>query len=97
MIDMGTLSSKLESSPLLALFAAPLASFVLWNLWCYIRSPIGEYPGPFLASKNQRMPKNQSPSPVMFPPPYSAITGDAVLRAQTTTLTSNTSLFLPSP
>lgn len=51
-MDMGTLLSKLESSPLLALFAAPLASFVLWNLWCYISSPIGAHPGPFLASEN---------------------------------------------
>jgi hypothetical protein len=51
-MDLGNLTSKLESSPVFVLLAVPLVSLVLWNCWSYIRSPIGDYPGPFLASKN---------------------------------------------
>lgn len=50
-MDLGTLVSNLQSSPTLALLAVPLVSFIVWNLWSYFRSPIGGYPGPFLARK----------------------------------------------
>lgn len=35
----------------LVLLCLPLATFILWNTWGHVVSPLRNYPGPLLASR----------------------------------------------